>query len=275
MQCCGLSQGVYRGIPSEDVIDCAKCGRALVAWVIDGASTISEQPFTTFRGITDSGWFARRISRLLGRAVRASSPTTQMLESILSRVRNDYTRAGGLRQPAWAWPMAAATIVHLVQRSGTIESTCLRYADCFCHVASACRPILPWSGCVSAGSLGRRWVPCSGVLGEPLRVLRERRTFKQLVDARGALTLDSTSAYGGSAQGAEIKSASIILLGSDGLSRVWQSYGILTAACALDVAARAGLPSLFQELRKFEASPFHVTAEIKAHDDASAILISV
>lgn len=74
-----VSQGIYERIPSEDVVGYRVREDSLLAWAIDGASTLTERPFTTFSDVTDAGWFARQLSSLLQARFRNMPFSTQLL----------------------------------------------------------------------------------------------------------------------------------------------------------------------------------------------------
>lgn len=271
----GICQGLYQGIPSEDVTGHAEVGNTVVAWVIDGASTISESPFTTFSGLTDAGWFARRISDILKVAVRVAPINASLVESVLACVRNDYRCAGGFRHPAWAWPLAAASIVRVAVCGVRAVVDNFIYADCFTTIGPGAGVSVPGDGHLVVPGLGEKWLPCSGLCREDVAAMRANRIIKQCDQPRGALSMNPRSARGACCCSEILTSGGGVLIGSDGLSRVWGSYGIISAQEALALVQRGGLFSLLEVLRSHEASRRVIRSEIKARDDAAGVYIKI
>ena len=275
MRAHSLTQGMYDHVPSEDVAGYVDLGGSLVAWVVDGASTIGDEPFTTFGELSDAGWFARRIGVELAVCARGGDFGMPVLQDILERVRDAYRQqAGDLRQPAWAWPLVAATAMRIFPRREGSHIETITYAGCFLRFNCSGMPAITPTE-VLAPSPGRPWKPCSGLKGAALRDMRDRRVLRQTVDARGTLTMDPRSALGGARCNHALPPGSDVLIGSDGLARLWCSYRLLSAREALALVARAGLPALFKRLRTHEASQTAVGEEVKVNDDASGIHIRI
>lgn len=129
-----------------------------------------------------------------------------------------------------------------------------RYADCF---------VTSWHG----GAEGLRpdevappaqaydpWKPCSGFAGEQRDRLWLRREQQQRNESSSALTLNPESALGATVKRDTLHRPGHVLLGSDGLSRIWDSYQLMTREQAVQHVACLGLSSLLGVLRAFEAS---------------------
>ncbi|OIQ83904.1 hypothetical protein GALL_342780 [mine drainage metagenome] len=257
----------YEDIPSEDVAGYRQRDTSLLAWVIDGASTLTDHPFQHFPGVTDAGWFARRIEALLREEFADRPFDLAGMAGVLATARSDYLNAGAESKPLWAWPVAAAVVIEVDAVANQLRV--YRYADCFVETAMApsvgCGPRRGYSG---FGGIRPRWEPCSGFTGSALSLLRARREAQQRNRGTTALTLDPSSAAHAALQLRTIALPSDILLGSDGLSRLWDTYGVLTRAEAMRYLATEGLASLFLRLRKFEAEHETGALGLKRRDDA-------
>lgn len=273
-----LAQRLYRDVPNEDVVGHAFAGETLLAWIVDGASTITEKPFTTFSGITDATWFAEMLGNGFTSTMKRSRIVdTRRISEILLDAQEMYRRAGGFRRPPWAWPSAAAMIVCITCTNHNARISVLRYADCAFEFA----PINPKKSARATGSvpvnesIDEPWQPFSGVAIPALRHIKERRTARQLLDPGGVLTLAPESAFGGTAEFKLLPVDTSILICSDGLSRLWKSYNLMTSRTAVEIATNYGLSALITIIRNHERHMINGTTEIKRSDDISALLISL
>jgi len=239
-----VSQGIYERIPSEDVVGYRVREDSLLAWAIDGASTLTEAPFTTFSDVTDAGWFARQLSSLLQARFRNMPFSTQLLRLGLRELGQVYRQAGGEAQPLWAWPGAAATVVEIDFSVRPMQLLSYRYADCFVtswhggaeglrpdEVAPPAQAYAPWKP-YSASRV-------SSVIGYGCAVSSNRGTSLAL-----ALTLNPESALGATVKRDTLHRPGHVLLGSDGLSRIWDTYQLMTREQAVQHVACHGLSSL-------------------------------
>jgi hypothetical protein len=273
-----IAQRLYRDLPNEDVAGHTAAGDTLSAWIFDGASTITKAPFITFPTITDSGWFSRSLADALASRenIRANVDMSTMAE-ILSNSREEYQRAGGLQLPTWAWPSAAAVIINIARTSTGARISILRYGDC-------CFEFAPSDGTVARRrddsepmdeSLKERWKPYSGLRVSALHQIISRRSVRQQFITEGILTLNPASAYRASIEFLELPLGACILMCSDGLSRLWKSYNLMSSKAAIEIAKRNGLSALLRVLRNHELSSAINITEIKRSDDVSALLISL
>ena len=268
-----LVDRAYEDIPSEDVAGYLQRETSVLAWVIDGASTLTEHPFQHFPDLTDAGWFARRISTSLPQRFVERPFDPVGMGEVLAAARSDYFDAGAAGAPPWAWPVAAAVIVELDTIDGQL---CIhRYADCFVETAEA----LPFAQLdrryadAGSGEIRARWEPHSGFTGSTLAKPRARRAEQQRNPATTALTLNASSAAHASVGRRSLQLPSAILLGSDGLSRLWDTYQVVTRAEAMRCLLTEGLAGLLQRLRAFEASHETGTPVRKRRDDATGLVL--
>lgn len=267
-----VSQGIYEHIPSEDVVGHVQREDSLLAWVIDGASTLTETPFTTFSDVTDAGWFARELSRLLEERFQHTRFSPAELRLVLQDLRQAYRRAGGDARPLWAWPVAAATVLEVDMSVSPARLASYHYADCFIatwHTAACAERVV--DDVVLPAAVYDPWKPYSGFQGVQRDRLWLRREQQQKNESSSALTLNPQSALNASLQSEILQRPGHVLLGSDGLSRVWDTYHLMTKAQALQCVAQQGLPALLRVLRTFEASARTGDAGLKRRDDASGI----
>jgi len=270
-----ISEGIYEHIPTEDVIGCLQREHSMLAWAIDGASTLTEVPFTTFDGLSDAGWFARRLAKLLVEQFKEAPFSKAKLRSGLQILQEEYSHAAQNAPPLWAWPVAAAVIVEIDQTAAQTQMSIYRYADCFELVLEG---ILS-DGNHIAGSVSQppatydRWKPFSGFQGQELTRLWQRRCEQQRNKFSTALTLNPASAINAIEEQRTIHTPAHIVLGSDGLSRVWDTYELMTSEQAMHLVAQHGLPALLRVLRDFEASDPTGRANLKRRDDACGIHI--
>ena len=268
-----ISEGIYEHIPTEDVIGCLQREHSMLAWAIDGASTLTKAPFTTYDGLSDAGWFVRRLAKLLRDQFNKTPFCTKKLRRGLQIILDEYRQATEDATPLWAWPVAAAIMVEIDHRAAQTQISFYRYADCFelvfqgilldrSHIASP----------VSQPSYDL-WKPFSGFKGQELARLRQRRCEQQKNQSSTALTLNPASAMNAVEEKRTIHTPAHIVLGSDGLSRVWDTYALMTREQAMQLVAQQGLPELLRLLRDFEASAPTGRANLKRRDDACGIHI--
>ncbi|WP_047906398.1 hypothetical protein [Pandoraea faecigallinarum] len=272
IQC--ISQGIYKSIPTEDVVGCHRRSQSMLVWAIDGASTLSASPFTTFGDISDAGWFARKISDAIPKLATPSFSTSR-LHRQLHTIRREYFDASSETNPMHDWPVAAATVVEIATVSpARLLVSIHRYADCFELFHEGRTASNPDHG-VPARLIQTfdEWKPHSGFAGSELSQLRSRRCQQQRNEFGSALTLNPVSAFNAKRIELTLNTPAQILVGTDGLSRAWDTYGLMTKAEALKLAAESGLGALLNAVRCHEASLAH-RADRKRRDDASGILLS-
>lgn len=269
-----VSQGIYEHIPTEDVVGYLLRERSMLAWAIDGASPVTAAPFKTYEDVTDAGWFARRLSQLLEKQFQDIPFSKAQLCNSLQVLQDEYRRDGGDAQPIWGWPVAAATFVEIDRTKEPVSMSVFRYADCFVEVLQVPVPSADQSPRPPQSPPSYdRWRPYSGFRGHKLLNLWQRRLQQQKGECSTALTLNPASAMNAVEEERKITTPAHIVLGSDGLSRVWDTYQLMTSEQAMHLVAQHGLSSLLHALRNFEASSLTGGAELKRRDDASGIHI--
>lgn len=267
-----ISQGIYEQIPTEDVVGYLLREHSILAWAIDGASPLTASPFTTYESVTDAGWFVRRLAQQLQEQFRNAPFSKARLQTILQILQDEYRHAGGNAQPLWVWPVAAAMIVEINRTAGQVHMSIFRYADCFVEILLG---PLPKTDHVAMSNQSSPtydlWKPFSGFEGRKLVSLWQRRCQQQKNEASNALTLNPASAMKAVEEQRVIPTPAHVVLGSDGLSRVWDTYRLMTSTEAMQLVVQHGLPALLQVLREFEAFALTRGPDLKRRDDASGI----
>lgn len=266
-----VCQGIYEHVPGEDVVGCVRRGDTVLAWAIDGATTLTEHPFTTFSDLTDAGWFARGMGRWLAEhgALEPFSPS--LLEEGLRTLREEYRHAGGEAQPIHAWPVAAAVVAEISPSGATLRMRVHRYEDCFLEIHSAPASAQSTTTMALPAQSHDEWKPHSGFKPPVLERLWERRRQQQANTGGTALTLNPISAHNAVIEEQVLATPVHVVLGSDGLSRVWDTYNLMSREQALALVAEQGLPALLATLREHEASARTGDAGLKRRDDASGL----
>lgn len=264
--------GAYADVPNEDVVGYLSRGDSLLIWVIDGASPLSDQPFTVFPGESNSGWFARRLSECLKAEFSQRAFDTSALVQVIDQLKREFDERSEGAAAEWSWPVAAAVLVEISELEGQVVMKVYRYADCFFNVVQ---------DDLGADVMGRRitaepacfnaWKPASGFCGSKLEALRIRRVQQQRNVDTSALTINAGSAMNATVVSFSVSRPLHVLVGSDGLARLWEVYRELEVTEAMSIVATAGVARLVARLRQFEASPGRIQLDMKPMDDACGI----
>ncbi|WP_232517929.1 hypothetical protein [Burkholderia ambifaria] len=256
-------------IPSEDVVGYLRCGSRFKAWAIDGGSHLTESPFTTFDHCSDAYWFATVLSDFLTDDLRRGNFDAGRLRSTLVELRHQYVSLAP-HTPLWAYPVAACTIVEVHHMRDRVEVDIYRYADCFAMFAPhGHRGQIPGDWSWSSIEPRAMWKPCSGFSGQKLHALRQRRISQQRNEGTTALTLNPDSAANVTHLHQSFVTPCHMLIGTDGISRAWEHYGLLEHGDVIDFVATEGLGALFARLRAYERR--HAPDDMKPQDDAAAL----
>lgn len=264
--------GAYMDMPSEDVTGHVARGGTILMWAIDGASPLTDEPFTVFQNESNSGWFARRLSECLKTRFVEQTFNPAQLREVIGELRAEFIQCSGSPVPDWSWPVAAAVMVEVSELDGRVRIEVHRYSDCFFATAQGTleADVTKARRIADAISTGR-WKPASGFSGKTLTSLRERRARQQDNEGTTALTLNPESAMNASAVLLNRGRPLHVLVGSDGVSRLWESYAAMTISDAMSVVAREGVGGLIAELRRFEACAVLPQKDEKPSDDACCI----
>ncbi|WP_175981806.1 hypothetical protein [Burkholderia sp. BCC1630] len=256
-------------MPSEDVVGYVLSETSFKVWAIDGGSHLTQSPFTTFEHCSDAYWFATALSDFLANDLRQGDFDTGRLRPALDELRYRYMSLAP-DTPLWAYPVAACTIAEVHHMREYIVVDVYHYADCFAMLAPhKRRGTIPGDRSWSPPEPQIMWQPCSGFTGEKLQALRLRRIEQQHNRGTTALTLNPRSADNATHQRHCAATPCHMLIGTDGLSRAWEHYGLMNQGDVMNFVATAGLGTLFARLRRYEQQ--HAPADMKSRDDAAAL----
>jgi hypothetical protein len=262
--------------PSDDAFDWHLQDQTLHAWVIDGATSVSERPDKVRAGVSDASWFANALSRAIRRRVVYAPLTQARLADILADLLPRFEAMAGGALDAYDYPVAAMTYVSVTRRRDRFVLQGLQFADCFLHLQTLPKPQQGQNAL--HGALPAR--PLNASLPktpEILAHLRARRSDQVLRDASSAVTIFPRSA----AQGTPFRFTRpghlpiALLLGSDGIARLWEEYNLCTIHQSADRILRHGALGELVKLRHWEATHSGHGMSIKPADDATLLYIQL
>lgn len=256
-------------MPLEDVVGYVQCESRFKAWAIDGASHLTECPFTTFDGCSDAQWFATALSDFLAEDLRHDDFDAGRLRRALDALRHEYLSLVA-DAPLWAYPVAACSIAEIHHLGDRVAVDLYHYADCFAILEPYDRRAAIPGDCLWSSTEPRpMWRPYSGFSGEKLDALRRRRIEQQHNRGSTALTLNPDSAANATHVRHRLATPCHMLIGTDGLSRAWEQYGLLAHEDVIRFVATEGFGTLLARLRAYERQ--HVPDGMKPRDDAAAL----
>lgn len=258
--------------PSDDAFGFAQAGGALHAWVIDGATSVSEVPDKVVPGLSDAAWFARALSVGIARAVRRHPLTDGALVRILDDLSERFARKAGPVAPHDV-PVAAMTYLHLTPVLGGARLRVLDHADCF---AAPLPPRLRAGPRHLSHAPPRPFAEAALTKSGPLIArLRARRAAQVSEGAGTALTLRPDSVTSGRRWTRHLPARARVLIGSDGLARLWTEYALASRDEVLAEIGRGGLLGQLVRLRDWERTHFAHGAAPKPADDATALVLAL
>lgn len=258
--------------PSDDAFGWHLQDQTLHAWVIDGATSVSERPDKVRAGVSDASWFANALSRSISRTVVYAPLTQASLAGILAELLPRFEAMAGDALDAYDYPVAAMTYVSVTRRGDRFVFEGLQFADCFLHLQTLRKPQMGQHAVHSA--LPAR--PLNASLPktpEILERLRARRSDQVLRDASSAVTIFPRSV----AKGMRFRFSRpghlpiALLLGSDGIARLWEEYNLCAIHQSADRILRHGALRELAKLRHWEATHRGHCMSIKPADDATLL----
>lgn len=251
--------------------------------LMDGAT-----PLTDARGVaagaSDPAWFVRRFAQDLGGVLRADASQETLVLEALEATRAAYRAAGGSADvPPYAWPIATLAWVRVREPDAAgahgLELFCLGDSKVLLQLPDgAARDLDPFenpqekttqaavAALVAEGILdpAERWTRL-------LPMLRARRHEQNTAARPAVLCLDPRGPFAARTARATAPAGALLLLATDGLYRLVDTYGLHSDASLLDACRARGLDALLDELRAFEAGKEAAGLGAKTADDASAI----
>lgn len=257
--------------PSDDAFGLLHRRGVLHAWVIDGATSVSERPNKVLSHLSDAGWFARALSNELRRQLRQGELTDGALSRALSHLRRRFVERAGPNLDHHDFPVAAMTYLRISKAGARYAVDSLAFADCFYLLGRASRartaPSAPLPTRLPKASL-----PGSGPVIERMR---ERRAAQVRDLASTALTIDAASVAKGRRSRQIVQPGTEIILGSDGYARIWTEYALQTVSEAIDTTLRAGVSRSLHDLREWERGNLGHGRAPKPADDITVLRLRV
>lgn len=250
------------------------------AWIIDGASGLGARPRTP--GPTDAAWLSQRLDRLL--ATTTGSPcSTGWVRQVQSGLDRDFAWcrrrfATPSRQPAAAFAAVRAA-------PGGVDM--LSIGDCAIFYQAPDGSVRRFGASRVARydrkveAILHRALASGGSWAEALPVMRRQilSNRRRANQAGGYWVVQPNADWARRTQRRRhaIARGSVILLATDGLTRLIDCYGALSGPSELLAASRRGLQSLIDRLRGIEAQDPDCVAHprIKPVDDATGLLVEV
>ena len=255
--------------PSDDAAGFRRVGGALHLWVIDGATSVSAVPNRADPALSDAAWFARSLSAAIHRSVIQAPLTPARLADLLRRIEARYRARVRGPLAAHDWPVAAMCYACIRVRGRRFVIEGLDYADCFL-MARSTTGLRPQPGPTRRPPLPPdASLPKSDTL---LAHLRARRGAQVERGVSSAVTIRAESAGRGRRVRMAVRGPALVVLGSDGIARLWEAYGLETAAQAMQRFARHGALRGVLRLRDWERTHAGHGREIKPADDATVLL---
>lgn len=118
--------------PNEDAFGFNGDPRKIVAWVIDGATTLARKRYLK-GAASDAAWLSSHLSEQLHELSAADDTLVALIDRAIDNVRNRYFASlpHGEIPPVWAWPLCAMIAVKLERgQDGQIGIETVRYGDC-------------------------------------------------------------------------------------------------------------------------------------------------
>ena len=255
--------------PGDDAFGTARTPGALHAWVIDGATSVSDRPDKVIPGLADPAWFARSLSAEIARIVRfgGAAPGTGRLSLALGTLTRRFEAAVTDPDPH-DYPVAAMTYLRITRRGALFRIDSLAFADCFFALTKARR-----------GARRIRPLPAplvhTGLTDDPetLARLRRRRAAQNSDLASTAITLNPRSLAHGRRSVTFARPNTEVLLGSDGYARLWTEYALASKQEIVKRTARYGALEGLVRLRDWERLHENHGLAPKGADDVTALRI--
>jgi hypothetical protein len=257
---------------------------AHAAWVLDG--TTGHHPMRLFPGPSDAAWFAGTADDLLRRLADTPTDGLVLLQQVVTELTEACRRAALVPLDAGEVDKPAASLALVRLRRGRLElamlgdcKLVLRRADGTVEALDH-SPVAPFDAKVVDAL---RALQAAGEI-EPARIaprLRElilaNRRLKNRPGGYGVLADDPACLDFAEISYRAAADTTHILLASDGLYRLVDTYGRHSAEGLLQAALADGLSPLYAALRRIEdADPQCLQyPRLKARDDATALLLKL
>jgi len=256
---------------------------AAAAWVIDGATGVSDRP-PLVSGLTDAAWLAEQLNEKLHAAFkRASSDPTAALAEVDDKIRAQFSTIDLLQESA-ASEQPSAAFALSVSTDDTVNL--FGIGDCriiFDNPGGGVREFVPSdSGAAESLIIQERRRLLAAYPGEdPWPRLRGFiRSMREFANVEGGYSIVHPTRTWNTRIKRQVHNAQEIrhvLALSDGLYRLVDVFRAINGPDLLRKALRDGLELLCSELRELELADDRCTVypRVKTCDDASAVLVRV
>jgi hypothetical protein len=267
---------------NDDLVEVFRHGASVAdVIVMDGATSIADHD-SIDQEAGDVAWFVAAFAAALG---RLADPGVNQQDSIvlaLERVRRDLAARLDLSCiPRYAHPLAAMTWLRMTDAGDSVHVQAYALGDCKLFVLDAQQQAHdldsyhnPQEGILkeAIGALRKEGICDAGAIREKLLpMLRARRQFQNTNPAPDILCLDPQGPFAGRTQAFEIGKDSALVVMTDGLYRLVDTYGVCSNSELVSQCAGQGLDAVLRQLRDFERANLasgHLS--VKKSDDASA-----
>ncbi|SDD37294.1 Protein phosphatase 2C [Massilia sp. PDC64] len=278
-----LASSAGKGRINEDLVVVYERDGCTDLVLMDGATPLTPERCLA-AGASDPAWFVRRFAQDLGCVLRADGDQEALVLEALEHTRAAYRAAGGHADvPPYAWPIATLAWVRVsdpdADGSHTLDLFCLGDSKILLQLPDgAVRDLDPFenpqeqatqaavAALVAEGILdpAERWARL-------LPMLRARRHEQNTAAHPAILCLEPRGPFAARRTRVTAPPGALLLVLSDGLYRLVDTYGLHSDGSLLDACRARGLDALLDELRAFEAGKEAAGLAAKTADDASAI----
>jgi hypothetical protein len=278
-----LASAAGKGRINEDVVVVYERDGWTDLVLLDGATPLTPDRSVTL-GASDPAWFVRRFAQDLGRVLRPEARQADLVLEALDATRAAYRAGGaGIDVPPYAWPVATLGWVRVRDPDATgmhtLELFCLGDSKVLLQdPIGAVLDLDPFENPQEAAVQAAVTALVAEGVADPaerwarlLPMLRARR-HEQNTSARPVvLCMEPRGPFAARMATVTAAPGALLLLLSDGLYRLVDTYGLHTDTSLLAACRARGLDALLDELRAFEADGIAGGLAAKTADDASAI----
>jgi hypothetical protein len=278
-----LVSAAGKGRINEDVVVVFERAGCTDLVLMDGATPLTPERCVA-AGASDPAWFVRRFAHDLGSVLRADASQEALVLEALAGTRAAYRAAGGSADVApYAWPIATLAWVRVRDPDAggahALELFCLGDSKVLLQDPDgAVRDLDPFENPQEQATQAAVAALVAEGIADPaerwtrlLPMLRARRHEQNTAPRPSVLCLDPRGPFAARTARATAPPGALLLVMSDGLYRLVDTYGLHGDASLLDACRTRGLDALLDELRAFEAGKEAAGLAAKTADDASAI----
>lgn len=249
--------------------------------LMDGATPLTAERYIG-AGASDPAWFVRRFGADLGAVLQADASQEDMVQAALARTRAAWQAAGGSLDTApWAWPIATLSWVRVRPAAvgASFELYCLGDSKVLLRLPDGmARDLDPFENPQEQATQAAVAALVAEGVTDPaarwdrlLPMLRARRAEQNMAVPPFVLCLQPHGAFAARTARLTAPPGAALVVMSDGLYRLVDTYGVHSDASLLDACVRDGLDAVLDALRRFEHGGAAAGRAAKISDDASAV----